>query len=257
MTEPTNRPDLPDIDEDDEPKAGKLVMSREVRGWMAGLAAVLVAVAAIAPSIEFGDLTGAVVPGTQVMVGSEPACTDSDQSGGFGGQHVSCTFSCPAGPGSIAVSVDADDSDAQVAGDAKCGGASAHCSGKNQCSAADTFTNAGEGKCDGESDEFYDSGLYVECTVTTATSPDLPTPPPGEICPVTSPVKVCVQPVCHHFDSGSVKGRLSLKDQCLVVWEKLAETIGSNTVSIGYWTDGTSLAGLSCRGYVCTPLELT
>lgn len=258
MTEPTNRPDLPDIDEDDGPKTGKLVMSREVRGWMAGLAAVLVAVAAIAPSVDFGELTGALVDknSLNVPLGEGDSCTAEDQSGGMGGQSVRCSFNCPSDPGTVSVSVDADDNDAHVSGTADCGGDSAHCSGKNTCSDTETRRASGAGSCSADSDEAFDSGLYVECSAGIDGATEGIPGPGSDICPTSDPVTICIQPVCHHFAGRTAKGGIDLKDQCMTIWQTLAKVVNENSNVIGYWTDGIGLTGLNCKGYVCTPLEL-
>ncbi len=54
-------PDLPEAEEpSNEPAPRRLVMSREVRGWIAGLSALAVALAAVAPGISFSDATGSL-----------------------------------------------------------------------------------------------------------------------------------------------------------------------------------------------------
>lgn len=263
MTNPErpDQPDLPTLEEDepDQPRGQRYLLSREVRGWAAGLAAVLVAVAAIAPSIDFGDVTGALV-GKDALhvpdVGND-SCTASDQTGGVGGQSVHCTFTCPAQPGSLNVNVDADDNDAQVSGTAECGGDTVHCSGKNSCSSNGARRASGAGACSADSDEAIDSGLFVECSASVTDGPGGIIEDTGsEICPVSEPVAVCLQPVCHRF-AGRGGSAVNLKEQCQTVWEGLAQLINDNSIVVGYWTDGVQLAGLSCRGVVCTPLELT
>lgn len=245
-------PDLPETETDDEaphtaPK--RLVMSRELRGWMAVFAAITVAAAAVAPTIDYADLTGAALPAVSAPVGSasELACTAEDQTGGVGGQSIACTFTCPDAPGTISVFVDADDSDAHVSGTADCGD-SAHCSGKNSCTGTESRTSSGPGTCSADSDETVDSGLYVSCSaeVSETIDDDL-----GDVrsdwCPVTDPTKVCVQPVCAMF--------LAVKaDTCNKVWNLMVGALTPTSQHTAFFT-GVDGAGLSCAGYVCQPFE--
>lgn len=241
-------PDLPEIDDDaPQPAPKRLVMSRELRGWMAVFAAVTVAAAAVAPSLDYSDFTGFAAPTVSTPgVAAGEGCTDEDQSSGFNGQSVSCDFSCPEGPGTVTVKVDADDSDAGVSGTADCGGDSAHCSGQNMCTATEARQSGGQGSCSGSSDEFYDSGLYVECSADV-TRIKTPGPQPGsDWCPVEG--APCIQSACHQFGSSG------LVDKCQAAWQKLQGAVGRDTNSAAFQADATGAAGLSCRGFVCIPV---
>lgn len=249
-------PELPE-DEADLPQTGRYMLSREVRGWAVGMAALVVAFAAVAPSMDLGNLAGAAInvreAGSLVKaVADDPGsltCTAEDQTGGLGGQHVKCQFQCENAPGTVSVLVDADDNDAQVAGTASCGDGLAHCSGKNSCSSTDARKTGGAGSCSGESDEAVDSGLYVECSSSTDNIPG-PTGPGEEWCPVTEPEQVCIQPACYQLDAG-------LRASCQTVWGRLAATLTPTTLKLGALVTNDGGAGLLCDGYVCTPFAIT
>lgn len=237
-------PDLPEAETDDEPRPvpKRLVMSRELRGWMAVFAAITVAAAAVAPTVDYEDLTGMA----KLTAIGDPSCHDEDQSNGFNGQSVGCSFSCPAEAGTVTVTVDADDSDADVSGTASCGGGTAHCSGGDACTATEPRTSGGDGSCSGSSDEFYDSGLYVECSAAvTQIHPPIGPTPGSEWCPVDG---VCLHPACDQFME------TSLQSKCDAAWEKLRGALSRDTNSAGYQADETGAAGLSCRGFVCVPI---
>jgi hypothetical protein len=244
------KPDIVELPEDEGPAKGqRLVMSRELRGWLAGLSALVVAAAAVSPLIDATDLTGAATSALSDPVGTakDAACTAEDQTGGFGGQSIACSFVCPDAPGTISVSVDADDSDAQVSGTADCGD-SAHCSGKNSCSGTESRTSSGPGTCSADSDEAIDSGLYVSCSAEVSETVDDELDDVGsDICPVTDPFKVCLQPVCGMFASKQAT-------TCSQVWQKMYETLTPYSVSVAFIT-GEAGAGLACEGYVCQPFE--
>lgn len=121
-------------------------------------------------------------------------CDDSDQTGGLGGQSVSCSdWECKA-HSDVNLYVDADDPDAVVSGEGDCGNGHLQCSGSgattDNCSDGDFTTTAGSGSCSGDSDEAYDSGLYVECSASYVGDPDPPCgtncvqPPPEYWCPL-------------------------------------------------------------------------
>ena len=244
-------PDLPEAEnEEDEPRATpkRLVMSRELRGWMAVFAAITVAAAAVAPTVDYSDLTGFAAPSvsTPTVKGTGEGCTDEDQSGGYGGQSVSCDFSCPSDAGAVTIRVDADDSDADVSGTASCGSDNAHCSGGDSCTATEPRTSGGEGSCSGSSDEFHDSGLYVECSATvTKIEPPIGPHPGSEWCPVGG--LPCINSVCYQLAS-------NLAAKCQTAWQKLQGVIGRDTYSAAFQADETGAAGLSCRGLVCVPV---
>src|SRR5688500_3510551 len=63
----------------------------------------------------------------QVAAAAKPDCPYEDQTGGLGGQAGSCSFEC--GPGTISLSVSADDGDAGVSGSGHCGDGALHCTG--------------------------------------------------------------------------------------------------------------------------------
>lgn len=116
-----------------------------------------------------GDIGGKAAP-----------CPYEDQTAGMGGQSGTCTFSCAVGPFSLRVS--ADDSDAGVSGTGSCGGGGAHCTGTGSCDGVGRATEATTGTCSGDSDEMWDSGLYVSCSAE-AGSAGISLPPvcPGEV----------------------------------------------------------------------------
>lgn len=250
--------DLPGED-DDSPQPGRYMLSREVRGWAVGMAALVVAFAAVAPSIDLGNLTGTVVnardaPNMVKAIANDPeslTCTAQDQTGGVGGQTVKCTFTCEDAPGTVSVSVDADDSSAKVSGDASCGDGQAHCSGQNTCDSSDTRQSGGPGTCSGDSDEAIDDGLYVECSSSTTDSvgPNVGPTGPGEWCPVTEPDQVCIQPACYQLAA-------NIQAMCQTVWGKLVTTLTPRTIKLGTLVSSDGGAGLLCKGYVCTPFEV-
>lgn len=245
------KPDAVELPEEEGAAKGqRLVMSRELRGWLAGLSALVVAAAAVSPLIDATDLTGAATSALSDPVGTaqDAACTAEDQTGGVGGQSIACTFVCPNAPGTISVSVDADDSDAHVSGTADCGD-SAHCSGKNSCSGTESRTSSGPGSCSADSDEAIDSGLYVSCSADVSDVGDAGPDIGSDICPVTDPVKVCLQPVCAMFNARQA-------NTCQEVWQKMYETLTPYSVSVAFIT-GEAGAGLACEGYVCQPFEPT
>ncbi len=256
-TEP-DRSDIPAIQPDEEPDTPTIksyMLSREVRGWAVGMAAVVVALAAVAPTLDLPDLRGAAlvprdaVPNVKNVNVDDVTCTAQDQTGGVGGQTVKCAFVCPDGPGTVSVSVDADDNDAQVSGIASCGDGNAQCSGKDSCSGTDTRRSGGAGACSGDSDEAVDSGLYVECS---SSADNLPGPhgPGEEWCPVTEPQQVCIQPACYQLSS-------TLQAKCQSVWAKMAKTVTTDTIKLGALSTTTGGAGLLCKGFVCTPFEVS
>lgn len=106
--------------------------------------------------------------------GSTP-CPYEDQTGGVGGQSGSCTFSC--GPGTISLSVSADDSDAGVSGSGSCGDGDLHCNGDGSCGDSTAVSTGGDGSCSGDSDEAIDSGLYVSCSGEAKDVGDVQIPP--------------------------------------------------------------------------------
>src|SRR5687767_6272648 len=59
------------------------------------------------------------------------SCPYEDQTGGMGGQSGGCSFECS--PGTISLSVSADDGDAGVSGSGSCGDGSLHCTGQGSC----------------------------------------------------------------------------------------------------------------------------
>jgi hypothetical protein len=247
-----------DLPETDEPEieatpaapsfARRLLMARELRGWMAVAAALVVATAAIAPTIDYHDLTGFVAPKVGATALGGEGCSDEDQSGGFGGQHVGCDFSCSDGAGAVSISVRADDSDAGVSGTASCGGGQAHCSGSQTCTSSDPKTGGGSGDCSADSDEAVDSGLYVECSAAASNLPYHPGPNPGsQWCPVEG--APCINTVCYQLATAS------LVDKCQVVWQRMQGVVGTETTSTAYAVGPDGGAGLACKGLVCVPFE--
>jgi hypothetical protein len=109
-------------------------------------------------NVQTTDRIGGFLQGA----GLSQSCPYEDQTGGMGGQSGSCDFEC--GPGGISLSVSADDSGATVSGSGSCGGGSMHCRDQASCNSSDTAWTEGSGTCSGDSDEFYDSGLYVSCS---------------------------------------------------------------------------------------------
>lgn len=135
---------------------------------------------------------GAWTPGFQ----TPEECIDEDQTGGTGGQSVRCTFHCPAPAGTVSIDVRADDKDATVSGTATCPGGAVHCDGKKSCSDDGTYESEGAGACSADSDEWFDSGLYVWCGANEAGTHTC-TPAscePTQWCPITEPVEVCIDP---------------------------------------------------------------
>lgn len=249
-------PDLPDLpDEDAAPTFKSYMLSREVRGWAVGMAAVVVALAAVAPSVDMPDLRGSIIDRNQVRdldlknIDANVTCTAQDQTGGIGGQTVKCAFTCPDGPGTVSVSVDADDNDAQVSGTASCGDGNAHCSGKDSCGASDTRTSGGPGACSADSDEAVDSGLYVECSSSTDNIPHPGDDIGSEWCPVTEPEQVCIQPACAQLAN-------NLQTTCQNVWSKMVDSVGRYQITMAAMSTEHGGAGLLCKGYVCTPFEV-
>lgn len=122
-------------------------------------------------------------------------CPDEDQSGGVGGQHISCSFDCAGPGGTFEAFIDADDSSAKVSVTGICGAAEAHCSGRNKCSDTKPYSGDHSGSCEGDTDEAFDDGVYINCEATADTSGgDIPGPGGlDEYCPVTSPMMVCIQ----------------------------------------------------------------
>lgn len=256
MDDNHRQPDLPELpDNDDETGPAKpslakrLLMARELRGWVVAAAALMVATAAVAPDLPFDRLTGAVAVSKVQGIASDLTCDAEDQTGGVGGQSISCGFTCPENPGTVSVSVNADDNDAQVSGTADCSGDTAHCSGRQTCSATEARTGTGTGSCSADSDEAVDSGLYVQCS---ASADQLPTPGDdlgSEICPVTEPLQVCIQPVCYMLDSPLVA-------TCQLVWEKMAEAVNPHSTTVAFLVDAAGNAvGLECQGTICVPIE--
>ncbi len=121
-------------------------------------------------------------------------CTDDIGGGGTGGTGTACTFACEVGD-VISVEATSADSDATVVGDAECGGAVAHCSGKQSCNGnsidwngSTTTEGDNAGACSAKSHEFWDSWLEVVCSSypqDAAEPPVDPTDPPQKWCVVS------------------------------------------------------------------------
>lgn len=126
------------------------------------------------------------LPAVVAKAGTQP-CPYEDQTGGMGGQSGGCTFSCSRG--TISLTVSADDGDAGVSGSGNCADGSLHCTGQGSCGDASATTSSGSGNCSGDSDEFWDSGLYVSCDGDAGGSINNLFPP---VCPArtTSP-RIC------------------------------------------------------------------
>lgn len=259
MTDKTERAhsDLPDVqaeDDNESPTLKSYMLSREVRGWAVGMAALVVAVAAVAPTMDFGNLTGTAVNAKEAVqsIADDPTsltCTAEDQTGGVGGQSIKCAFKCEDGPGTVSISVDADDNDAQVSGTAACGDGNAHCSGQDSCSGTDTRRSGGPGTCSADSDEAVDSGLYVECSSSTDNVPKPGDDLGSEWCPVTEPEQVCIQPACAQLAS-------NLQTTCQKVWTAMVKAVGRYQITLAALSTEEGGAGLLCEGFVCTPFEL-
>jgi hypothetical protein len=109
---------------------------------------------------------------------NQSKCPYEDQSSGLGGQSGECVFACRGGVTGLGVT--ADDDGAGVSGTGYCNEQGVlHCSGEGSCEDSIASVREGEGRCSGDSDEFYDSGLYVSC----ASESDLHQPDPGNIGP--------------------------------------------------------------------------
>lgn len=108
-----------------------------------------------------------------MQVGEDTSgCAAEDTSGGVGGQEVGCKFKCGSG-NALLVAVQATDMDADVSGTATCGGLSVHCAGEYACSNREAATQeAAEGRCAANSNEAFDSGLYVECKAEEYAGPE-------------------------------------------------------------------------------------
>lgn len=252
MTDPDTKPtDVPTLPEEAEPapQREKYQLSREVRGWAVGMAALIVAVAAVAPFSTDQDLLGTIGRPLDavrtVPVAAEEGCVKQDTSSGTGGQNVKCAFTCAELPGTVSVEADATDADASVSGSVNCGGGSAHCSGQNSCEQVGRRKAGGAGVCQASSSEFWDSGLYVSCSAEA--DGIINDPVPDEWCPVTEPQKVCVQPACAQLD-------FVARATCQEVWARMVDTLSPTTHKLGYLVDDAGGAGLDCKGFVCAPL---
>ena len=146
----------------------------------------------LASSIIAGILMAALTP--IPVVAADGSCTDSDYTGGIGGQTVGCPWTCES-PSLITVYVDATDNDAGVSGDATCANGASHCSGLGGCSGEPDRSDGGAGTCKGASQERIDSGLYIQCSSEPA---DVGPPVDEKICPIViepSPPypRVCIE----------------------------------------------------------------
>ena len=94
-----------------------------------------------------------------------------DDDWGFGGSKGTCDFYCP-NPSVIAVSITADDPDAEVEVTGECPDESETCESppKQHCDTVGTDSNdkEGNGTCTGETWEFWDSGFVMACAAVGA-----------------------------------------------------------------------------------------
>lgn len=203
------------------------------------------------PMLVTGLLLAGLSPIPTVQAGD---CPYEDQSGGFGGQSGSCSFDCPGGAGTLTASIDADDAQAQVSVTGSCGVHDAHCSGMNSCSSSAAYSGSHDGSCSGDSDEVWDSGIYINCYANAEDSG----PDGGEYCPVTKPVLVCVQPPpigapkeLRRLPSGLVEsiGELELRFLNFFTGDGgdhyLWETVGSTSAHM--FIKGESTIGIICH----------
>jgi hypothetical protein len=171
----------------------------------------------------------------QVSAATERECNAEDNTGGMGGQHVECTFRCTEGD-LLTVEVEAMDGDADVSGTADCGGTSAHCTGDRTCVGTDGPARRAQdgGECEGNSNEFWDSGLYVECRADAAAcskagcildpppnvgEPEIPNPKDLEIPPGDDEGgdedDGGVKPICFQVEGPHVTGFVETEEFCV------------------------------------------
>ncbi len=176
VAEPVGVVDAPDLVEDEvtiaapdaAPRVKRLVWSRELRGWMAGMSVVVIAMAAIAPAIDLPNLEGAATIPSSVEPGSNgPACQKAEDDGGMGGSTVSCRYDCYRDD-VISIAVHASDKDAGTLGNTVCGAAEASCNSPTVECVGNSLPEKAQTKqmgatCKGESDEFWDSPVSVGC----------------------------------------------------------------------------------------------
>lgn len=128
--------------------------------------------------------------------GAGTGCSATDDSSGMGGQKVECSFSCSK-TAIINVEASAQDSDASISGTGRCGGVSVHCDDDSDTSSSCTDSGGptshedGGGSCSASTDEFWDSGLYVNCFESSVKDP---TPPVLPDIPTSPP---CIKPLCN------------------------------------------------------------
>ncbi len=130
------------------------------------------------------------------------SCPYEDQTKGWGGQAGSCAFECPGPAGTFNLQVQADDKDATVSGTASCGPHDIHCDGQKSCTTTGGYSGTQAGTCSGDSDEFADSGLYINCSANGEDGSVGGGGDPPEQCILTKPIKVC-------HDPGSTPPRLA------------------------------------------------
>lgn len=98
------------------------------------------------------------------------SCANVEDDGGFGGTTVECDDTLGCGTAnSLFVSVNAVDKDAAVAGSYNCGNSAAVCSSPTPFCAGTSYElteKSGEGRCKGQSDEFWSSPVAIACVST-------------------------------------------------------------------------------------------
>lgn len=104
-------------------------------------------------------------------------CPYEDQTAGYGGQRGSCTFNCPAPAGTFTGTIDADDRSATVSVTASCGSHDTHCSDTDTCTTNPVgYSGQHVGNCKGDSDEWTDNGIYINCWANVEDDPAGPQP---------------------------------------------------------------------------------
>jgi len=121
----------------------------------------------IAPILPHAAAVGQVtVPGS---------CAKYADPWGWGGSHVECKLSCLSNAG-LAMAAFAEDTDATVSGSYNCGNMSAGCPPTRvTCAGASQGLTSYEEKnqtCEADTDETWDSGVYVACAVIGGTPGD-------------------------------------------------------------------------------------
>lgn len=144
-------------------------------------------------------------------------CDDRTGGDGFGGSQAGCRFACEA---SGVMSVEADSSDeVPVWGRVACGEDAVTCGwSKSSCQARGEYRQGGEGVCEAESDESYDSALTVECQAEGAQGSE----------------EICLDPYICVCPSGSCENTVSIPepDLCRGIGRTLCQPPGLRDVAL-------------------------